>query len=161
MADNILVTPSADSTAVSVKTNEIDGKHWQCIKNSFGADGVATLVDAENPLPVGNPGKVSDTTALSTISVSTPIEDIDTSGFANITIFWNVTAITGTWQLIVTAYGEDDDVQEDYYIGEGVQATAAGRYLLALPLHGVQKIKISHYEVASGTLSSQTTYILW
>ncbi len=161
MADNIAVKPSTDSTKADVKTDEVSSVHWQCNKLAFGADGVANLVGATQPLPVGNPYSISATAALSSISASSPIENIDVTGFSHITIFWNVTAITGTWQIILTAYGEDDDTQEDYYLGESVQATATGRYLLVLPLHGVQKVKISHYEASSGTLSSQTTYILW
>lgn len=48
MADNIAVTPGSGAT---VATEDVSGVHHQKVKIEFGADGVATMVDGDNPLP--------------------------------------------------------------------------------------------------------------
>lgn len=49
MADNIPITPGSGAT---VATDEVGSRHFQLIKPAFGVDGEATLVSADNPLPV-------------------------------------------------------------------------------------------------------------
>lgn len=55
MADNVtfqstvLATPPDGTIAA---TDEVGGRHYQLIKQAFGADGAATLVSASDPLPV-------------------------------------------------------------------------------------------------------------
>lgn len=52
MADNINVNPGQAAGNVTVKTDEIDSIHWPVYKTAYGADGSATEVDADSPLPV-------------------------------------------------------------------------------------------------------------
>lgn len=49
------VTLNAMSGGAVVATDDVGGRHVQVIKPAFGGDGVATMVDAANPLPVGQP----------------------------------------------------------------------------------------------------------
>jgi hypothetical protein len=49
MPDNIDVSPGTGKT---IRADEIAGALYQVIKPAFGADGVATLVSATDPLPV-------------------------------------------------------------------------------------------------------------
>ena len=49
MADDIPITPGAGA---AVATDEIAGRHYQIIKPAFGADGEATFVSPDDPLPV-------------------------------------------------------------------------------------------------------------
>jgi hypothetical protein len=51
MADN--VTLNAGSGGDTVAADDIGGVKYQRVKNTFGADGVATDVSAVNPFPVG------------------------------------------------------------------------------------------------------------
>jgi hypothetical protein len=53
MADNTRLNPGVDGDLVA--TDDIAGVKHQRVKIEFGGDGVATEVDAANPLPVGAP----------------------------------------------------------------------------------------------------------
>lgn len=57
MADNLGYTPGSGAT---VATDDVGGIHHQIVKPAFGADGEATLVSRDNPLPVedGNAGSL-------------------------------------------------------------------------------------------------------
>ena len=52
MADNVTL-PGASQI---IATDEIDGVQYQRFKATFGVDGVATDVSADNPLPVAESG---------------------------------------------------------------------------------------------------------
>jgi hypothetical protein len=52
VADNIDVQPGERPGKVAVVTDEIDGVHHPLYKIEYGADGEATQVDSDNPLPV-------------------------------------------------------------------------------------------------------------
>jgi hypothetical protein len=78
MADNILVKPSADVTAVPVALDDVGGVKYQVVKLARGADGVATLIDATGGLPVA-----LDTASLAaleqiTVTVANPISGFST-----------------------------------------------------------------------------------
>lgn len=51
MADNIKVNEGDQYKGVSVATDEIDNEHHPKYKIEYGADGEATQVDSDNPLP--------------------------------------------------------------------------------------------------------------
>jgi len=55
VADNIKVLPSVDPSGVDVATEEISAVQHPLIKLEFGAAGVATPVERDNPLPVVDP----------------------------------------------------------------------------------------------------------
>lgn len=87
MADNIAVTAGAGTT---VATEDVSGVHHQKVKVEFGSDGVATMVDASNPLPVddaaaGTALDLANTTlelisdAVNTALTSLPHEALDTT----------------------------------------------------------------------------------
>lgn len=54
MTDNIKVKQATERTAVSVKTDVIEGVHVPVYKTAYGADGELTLIDNDNPLPTDN-----------------------------------------------------------------------------------------------------------
>lgn len=49
MADNVAITAGAGT---SIATDEVGSVHYQRVKATWGADGVATDVSSSNPLPV-------------------------------------------------------------------------------------------------------------
>lgn len=51
MADNVNIKDAADATK-AIATDEVGGAHVQVVKPAFGADGAATLVSPDSPLPV-------------------------------------------------------------------------------------------------------------
>ena len=55
MADNVGVLPSFEGTAVQVATDDIGGRHYQIVKQSFGPDGTAIPIQDTNAgrIPVG------------------------------------------------------------------------------------------------------------
>lgn len=55
MADNVDITPGSGAT---IATDEVAGRHLQLVKPAFGADGEATLVSPDAPLPVGAYGEL-------------------------------------------------------------------------------------------------------
>ena len=70
MVDNVKVNPSTARSAIDVATDEIDGTHHPQYKVEFGADGTATPVEEDNPLPVtaGNYGKDIDSRILEALT---------------------------------------------------------------------------------------------
>ena len=52
MADNINVTPSVESGAVAVATDEVGGTHYPMYKLAYGVDGTAALITDAKPFPV-------------------------------------------------------------------------------------------------------------
>jgi hypothetical protein len=63
MADDVAITAGAGT---AVATDDIGGRHFQRVKNTFGPDGTATDVSATTPLPAYPP----DITATGTISAT-------------------------------------------------------------------------------------------
>lgn len=55
MADDVAITAG---TGTTIATDEIAGRHFQRVKNTYGGDGTATDVDATHPMPV----QIGDTT---------------------------------------------------------------------------------------------------
>lgn len=53
MADNVLLN-APSSTGATIATDDISSIHHQLMKLEFGSDGVATMVDAANPLPAAD-----------------------------------------------------------------------------------------------------------
>lgn len=82
MADNVtfqstvLATPPDGTIAA---TDEVGGRHYQLIKQAFGADGAATLVSASDPLPVTatltEPISVDDNGSSLTVDGTVTVQD--------------------------------------------------------------------------------------
>lgn len=53
MADNLQLNEPT-SVGATIRTDEIDSKHYQVIKPAFGIDGEATMVSDDDPLPVSD-----------------------------------------------------------------------------------------------------------
>jgi len=65
--DNIKVEPGRKN-AVEVATDDISGVHYPLYKIAFGADGTATLVNADNGLPVSGEVSVSSISGAVTLN---------------------------------------------------------------------------------------------
>lgn len=52
MADNVLINAVTTPGGATIATDEVGGVQHELVKVEFGSDGVATMVDAANPLPV-------------------------------------------------------------------------------------------------------------
>jgi hypothetical protein len=67
MADDVAITPGAGA---AIATDEIAGRHHQIIKPAFGADGVATLVSPDDPLPVSVQTEILETLRALQVAVT-------------------------------------------------------------------------------------------
>ena len=75
MADNVLVDPGTGVGAVPVAADEVSGILYQTIKIATGADGIATLISAANPLPIGE--RDAGPTTAQTLRVSIASEQVE------------------------------------------------------------------------------------
>lgn len=114
MADNILVD-GGDNPDFTVASDKISGVDWQYVKIAWGSDGVATIVDAANPIPVT---VISAPTTAVTVSgaVDTELTTTDMDSGAG-------TATRAVMGLIVPASGGPVVVPGDATNGLKVQAT--------------------------------------
>lgn len=62
MADNVAITAGSGTP---IATDDIGGTHYQRVKVTFGADGLASDVSASAPLPVTSPLEEYETVAAS------------------------------------------------------------------------------------------------
>lgn len=71
MADNVTLNQNTTSGAI-IATDDVGGAQHQYVKVEFGADGVATPVDASNPLPVAGVVDIGNTVDVtgSTVAIS-------------------------------------------------------------------------------------------
>ncbi len=60
MADNVLINAVTTPGGATIATDEVGGVQHELVKVEFGSDGVATMVDAANPLPVTDLGQQTD-----------------------------------------------------------------------------------------------------
>ena len=91
MTDNVTLTGATG--VYDTATDEIDGKHYQRIKVTFGVNNVADDVSAANPLPVAIQG------ALGSVSVSNFPATQPISGAVSVSNFPATQPVTGTfWQ---------------------------------------------------------------
>jgi hypothetical protein len=60
MADNVLINAVTTPGGATIATDEVNGVQHELVKVEFGSDGVATMVDAANPLPVTDLGQQTD-----------------------------------------------------------------------------------------------------
>ena len=70
MADNIDVTPG---TGATIAADDVGGVLYQAVKLVVGGSGVASLIDASNPLPVNDAGgslTIDGTVAVSSVGGS-------------------------------------------------------------------------------------------
>lgn len=87
MADNVQISTPAGT--VPVASDEIGGKHFQRIKVTFGADGEATDVSYDDPLPV--------TTASRIVTVTL---SVDTSAYAAGDVLADTQAVSNAMRII-------------------------------------------------------------
>lgn len=69
--DNVGYTPGEGA---SIAADEVDGVLYQRVKQAFGADGEATDVSEENPLPVSMPGAATEETLAALKSAADAIK---------------------------------------------------------------------------------------
>lgn len=163
MSDNIAVKPSTDSTAVNVRADDVSSVLWQGVKIAVGADGEAAFVDGgvqtpTNSIPVVQPQTTGTLYTASGITSSHP-EDLVTAGYNYLTLYWRTTAVGTSAYIAVTAY-DPSSAGDSYFLGRTPTLTAdSNEVSLTVPLHGAQKVKISH--VVVGAMSSVTYYSLF
>lgn len=58
--DNVLINAVTTPGGATIATDEVGGVQHELVKVEFGSDGVATMVDAANPLPVTDLGQQTD-----------------------------------------------------------------------------------------------------
>lgn len=98
MADDVTLP----GTAAVIATDEVSSRHYQLVKNAFGADGTATLVTPDVGLPTGAGSKVltGSTTAYDTDAIAST----DASGYQTISMI-----LTGTYSAAVQLQGSNDN----------------------------------------------------
>ena len=104
MSDNVVLNPG--SGGATIATDEVGGSQHQYVKVEFGADGVATPVSSENPLPVILSGAA---TAARQDTGNTSLASIDTK-------LTSLTIQDGGSSLTID--GKVSDTPESYTAGD-------------------------------------------
>lgn len=98
MADDLTLPASG----AIVATDEVSSRHYQLVKQAFGADGSAELVAADNGLPVQSGYKELSGSASAN---NTDLVSADVSGYR-----WVSVQITGTFSANATFQASNDNV---------------------------------------------------
>jgi len=157
MADNVLITPGTGET---IGADEISSVKYQRIKLIHGADGVNDGdVAATNPLPVKSNFKTASGNAHTSgaITADALSAAISTAGYKQITIYWDVTAITGSWRIKI--YGYDGDGEGPYTIYESAAYGKVGKYRMTKYVAD-PTVKIEISEDQTGEVTSSVKYHL-
>lgn len=144
MTENILVTPGSGAT---VATDEIGGVHFQRVKATFGVDGVATDVSADNPLPVTMAASSGGLTNTELRATAVPISGTVTANVSGTVpvsgTFWQATqpisgnvGVTGSVAVTGTFWQATQPVSGTVTVGNASLAVTGAFYQATQPVSG-------------------------
>lgn len=137
MADNLKILPSTATSAVYVATDEVGSVHYQIVKSI--------------PFKQSNTALLSLSAAESNTSV-----DLSVSDCSKVQLFWNITANTGVWKMVIEGYTPDE--QDTVDLTETAEQGDTGIIRQALDVSMFLKIKIT-FTRTSGALTSVLSYV--
>lgn len=106
-------------------------------------------------VPISSGVKTSGTAlTLTGSSSSTPV-DLDVTNFDEVTIYWDITANSGSWQMVIQGYSPTESNEVD--LMSSPPMTTTGCVALTLNTKTLLKLKISHIR-STGTITSTTQY---
>lgn len=132
------------------------------INNAAGAAAV-NIQDGGNSITVDGTVAISSANASGiTHSVTNQAETVASAlvtclTYRELTIYFNITAITGTWRIDVRAY-DPDDVQY-YELFRSAEYTATGKTRITFPIAD-NKFDVNLVEVASGAITCSIRHLL-
>ena len=161
MADNITITQGSGTT-IATKEDGSSVHHSKALLEALNSSSVPMVlaVGEDTPddvLPIRRPYKSGTALTLSGASSSTPV-DLEVSGYNWITIFWDITSISGEWQIIIQGYNPTESNEFDLF--EFPAMTATGAISITFPIRCIDKLKLSHVMNSSGSITSTTQYIM-
>lgn len=102
MADNVQLNEPTTLGKI-IASDEVSGVQYQIIKIAIGLDGVATLIDSGNPLPIGGAVSVSNFPATQPVSIAGSVPVTGTFFQTTQPVSGTVTANTGLSQPLTDA----------------------------------------------------------
>jgi hypothetical protein len=152
MADNV---PISGGSGYSIATDDIGGDHYQKIKPAFGADGSATLVAPDAPLPVG----LLERTATGTIAALNGNVELDVTRLSNAAFFISGTFVA-RFRFEKSVDGTTWEPAYAYVMGQNDINPAALPYdenwannAFLVACGGVAKVRVVAVGYTSGTIN--------
>ena len=160
MADDIQVSQGSGTYIATDQESGGNAAHMQIVKLAYSADGSKTLLQADaNGLLVAISPLTADGTALtlSAVTVTTVSEKITSLNYRELTLYWDITAITGTWRLMLRVYDPDDN--QFFIVLNSADKTAIGTTRIQYPIFD-NKFDIRLLNVAAGAITCTVRYLL-
>lgn len=147
---------SANSVPVVLPSDQVINVDINTVGQQLKDASISVVLASDHGnLPVSSGVKSSGTALTLTASSSSTPVDLDVTNFDEITIFWNITANSGSWQIVIQAYTPDEANEVD--LMSSPPMTTTGCIALTLNTKTLLKLKISHVR-SSGTITSTTQY---
>lgn len=147
---------SANSVPVVLPSDQVVDVDINTLGQQLAAASISVVLASDHGnVPVSSGVKSSGTAStLTGVSTSTPV-DLDVSDYDEITLFWDITANSGSWQLVIQAYTPTESNEVD--LMSSPPMTTTGCVMLTLNVKTLLKLKLSHVRT-SGTITSTTQY---